>query len=383
VSELLLDVTRLVGRRLKQRLPTGIDRVCLAYVEKYRSSARAVIQTGSFGTILSRSASESLFSLLLAPTAPFLREAAVSVGRSLLTAGAEASVAGSFVLNLGHSGLERRPYAAWLKRKGLRPVFMVHDLIPLTHPEYCRPLEKARHGLRMRTVLKSATGILTNSSGTLAALSNFAVQENLTLPRAVVAPLAGARLPAPSAERPVREPYFVMLSTIEPRKNHWTILHVWRRLVEQLGDRAPRLVVIGQRGWECENVVDLLERSESLRGVVLERPRCSDQELATYLHHAQALLFPSLAEGYGMPLVEALAAKVPVIASDLAVFREIAADAPDYLDPLNGASWADRIEAFSGALSPARAAALTRLERFTAPSWATHFNRFEALLGQL
>jgi len=383
VPELLLDVTRLVGRRLKNRLPTGIDRVCLAYVEKYRSSARAVIQTGRFGTILSRPASDALFSHLLAPAAPFAREVATSVARSVLTPSAQASVAGSFVLNLGHSGLEREACAAWLKRKGLRPIFMVHDLIPLTHPEYCRPLEKTRHGLRMRTVLKTATGILTNSCGTLTNLSQFALQEGLILPRAVVAPLAGATLPAPSAERPVREPYFVMLSTIEPRKNHWMILQVWRRLVEQMGERAPRLVVIGQRGWECENVVDLLERSEPLRGVVLERPRCTDQELATYLHHAQALLFPSLAEGYGMPLAEALTAKVPVIASDLAVFREIAADAPDYLDPLNGASWAERIESFSGTASPARQSALARLEQFTAPSWANHFNRFEALLGQL
>src|SRR5580698_988440 len=99
----------------------------------------------------------------------------------------------------------------------------------------------------------------------------------------------------------ISEPYFVILGTIEPRKNHWLLLQVWRRLVERLGDRTPRLVVIGQRGWECENAVDMLERCEELRGVVTELPACPDVELTSYLRHARALLFPSFAEGYGMP----------------------------------------------------------------------------------
>lgn len=67
------------------------------------------------------------------------------------------------------------------------------------------------------------------------------------------------------------EHYFVVLGTIEPRKNHLLLLQVWRQLIEELGLAAPRLVIIGQRGWECEQVVDLLDRCEVLRGVVLEK----------------------------------------------------------------------------------------------------------------
>jgi glycosyltransferase involved in cell wall biosynthesis len=381
VSDLLLDVTRLVGRRLKQRLPTGIDRVCLAYVAKYQTSARAVLQKGRFGLTLSRAASESLFSLLLEPQAPFAREAAALLARSLCTH--QAVRRGSFVLNLGHSGLEQPRYAEWLRAQGLRPIFMVHDLIPVTHPEYCRPLEKMRHERRMQTVLQCAAGVLTNSAGTLQELSAFAHRQGLSLPPTRIAPLAGAALPEPSALRPLAEPYFVMLSTIEPRKNHWTVLHVWRRLVEELGSKAPRLVVIGQRGWECENVVDMLERCESLRDMVIEKPHCTDAQLATYLHHAQALLFPSLAEGYGLPLIEALSLNVPVIASDLSVFREIAGNTPEYLDPLNGASWAQRVRAFCDPADGAREAQLQRIAAFKAPTWAGHFHQFETLLGQL
>jgi glycosyltransferase involved in cell wall biosynthesis len=183
--------------------------------------------------------------------------------------------------------------------------------------------------------------------------------------------------------RPVKGPYFVFLSTIEPRKNHWLLLHVWRHIIKDLGPAAPRLVVIGQRGWECENAVDMLERCEPLREMVIERAGCSDAELVNYLHHAQALLFPSFTEGYGMPLVEALSLGVPVIASDLPVFAEIAADVPDYIDPLDGRRWREVIEAYSTPQSGPRSAQLERIRRFSVPAWSGHFARVDAFLGQV
>jgi glycosyltransferase involved in cell wall biosynthesis len=174
-----------------------------------------------------------------------------------------------------------------------------------------------------------------------------------------------------------------MLGTIEPRKNHWLLLQVWRRLIAGRGGQSPRLVIIGQRGWECENVADLLERCEPLAGMVTELPACTDADLATWLHHACALLFPSFAEGYGMPLVEALSRGVPVIASDLPVFREIAGDVPDYLDPLDGKGWMARIEAFADPVSPLRAAQLKRLAGYSAPTWSAHFQVVEQFLERL
>src|SRR5258706_1574168 len=216
----------------------------------------------------------------------------------------------------------------------------------------------------MRNALTMARGIVAISQDTLDRFRQFAGEAGLPCPPAIVAPLApGVPSHAPGP-RPIPGPYFVVLGTIEPRKNHWMLLQLWRRLIERRGAAAPRLVVIGQRGWECENVVDLLERSEPLRGFVFERNACGDQELATYLHHAQALLMPSFAEGYGMPVVEALAAGVPVIASDLAVFREIAGAVPEYADPLDGRRWLELIEDYSGAPSARRDAQRARIAGF-------------------
>jgi glycosyltransferase involved in cell wall biosynthesis len=380
---MLIDVTRLLGRFNKGRLPTGVDRVCLAYIRQYGASARVFLYNGGCGWVLSHRASQDLFALLLEPVEAFFRTAACIMAKSPLLPLPKWKSAGCLLFNIGHSGLERPGYARWLMSKQVRPIFMVHDLIPITHHEFCRCGEHERHTARMQNVLKTAAGIVTNSQATLEALSAFADASGCALPPTIAAPLGSApflHIPGP---RPIPEPYFVMLGTIEPRKNHWMALQVWRRLVERHGGAVPRLVVIGQRGWECENVLDLLERCDLLRGVVTELTNCSDAALVTYLHHAQALVFPSFVEGYGLPLIEALSLGVPVIAGDLPVFREIAGDVPEYLDPLDGMGWMTCIEDYRLPESPRRAAQLQRMSRFTPPTWHSHFEILETMLEQL
>ena len=174
-----------------------------------------------------------------------------------------------------------------------------------------------------------------------------------------------------------------MVGTVEPRKNYTLILQLWRSLAARLGPATPKLVLVGQRGWECENTVDLLERSPLLQDVVIEHQRCSDVDLAALRRQARALLFPSFVEGYGLPLAEALEAGVPVIASDLPVFREFAADIPEYIDPLDGRRWAEVLSDFTAPNSPMRAAQLLRLSSFRPYSWNSHFETLESLFSQI
>jgi glycosyltransferase involved in cell wall biosynthesis len=381
MQAVLIDVTRLIGRLLKGRLPTGVDRVGLAYVQHYRQRSRAVIRLVGRNFVLPKTESDKLFQWLLAPNGR--HNALALVFKGLLLGWDTQRVAGSFLINAGHSGLEKTAYPKMLKRQQVRPLFVVHDLIPISHPEYCRAGERERHITRMNNALTAASGIIANSQATLNELSAFAASIGRAMPPSVVALLAPGMFGIFPGERPMAQPYFVILSTIEPRKNHWMMLQLWRGLVERFGQAAPRLVVIGQRGWECENVVDLLERCEQLKGFVTELHACSDAELVTYLHHAQALLFPSFAEGYGMPLVEALTLGVPVIASDLPVFKEIAGDIPEYLDPLDGKRWSELIIEYANQNSQLRDAQLKRMADFCVPTWAEHFATVDGFLDTL
>lgn len=381
MREILIDVTRLLGRFMKGRLPTGVDRVGLAYVQHYGPRARAVVRWGGCSFVLPEAESGRLFQWLLAPNGRL--NVATLIAKGLFLAWNGQRVDGCYLFNTGHSGLELAAYPAMLRKQKVKPLFVVHDLIPITHPEYCRAGERERHVVRMNIVLGLAGGVITNSQATLNELASFADSAGQPMPPAVAALLAPGMLGISPGVRPMAPPYFVMLGTIEPRKNHWLLLQLWRGLVERLGEEAPRLVVIGQRGWECENVVDMLERCERLKGFVIERPGCPDADLVTYLCHAQALLFPSFAEGYGIPLVEALGLGVPAIASDLAVFREVAGEIPEYVDPLDGKRWSELIMEYARPDSPVRGAQMARLGGFKAPTWAEHFAKVDALLEQL
>jgi len=383
VAPILIDISRLLDRRLLGRNPTGIDRVSLAYLHHYRSQACAVLCLGSRTFTLSRHDSERCFDLLLGARPG----GAPAILRSWVNAMARGwwrnGVDGHLLFNTGHVGLEQPWYAAGLRKSGARLVCVVHDLIPITHPEYCRPGRRERHIERMRNVARFASGVIVNSHHTMRTLETFCRKSGLQLPRTVVAPL-GTNLPAQAPDRASeKEPYFVMLGNIEPRKNHWMLLQLWRRLVDQRGAAAPRLVVIGQRAWECENVVDLLDRCEQLNCFVVEHAGCGDDELVNTLRHARALLYPSFAEGFGLPIAEALSLGVPVIASDLCVFREFAGDVPDYADPLDGRHWLELIEEYMRPDSALRAAQIARMPAFIAPTWAQHFERIDGLVADL
>jgi glycosyltransferase involved in cell wall biosynthesis len=235
----------------------------------------------------------------------------------------------------------------------------------------------------MRTILSTAVGVIGNSQATLDELAGFANGERLPVPPGLAAWLGSDALPKPTERQVPDRPTFVILGTIEGRKNHLMLLQLWSRLIDRLGSAAPRLLVIGQRGWEADPVFEILDRSDKLRGHVVELNHCSDEELAVQLASARALLFPSVVEGFGLPLVEALRMGVPVIASDVPVFREIGANIPTYLDPRDDRGWESAIMEYSKDSSVARAAQLDRIKGFKAPTWPDHFERVETWLRTL
>lgn len=380
VAPYLINVTRLLVQLWVGQMPTGIDRVCLAYVAHFATRSLAVVHVRhglfAYSAFLSRADSAELFERLLKPGEHFRRWLVFFLIKVAFTSWRRPSVRGCIYLNVGHMGIGVDGYGPWLERLGVRPVFFVHDLIPITHSEYCAPQAKAKHVARIENVLSRGVGVITNSRASLESLRQFADKHALPMPLAVPA-LLGIDFLRPEAasglSRPIAEPYFVVVSTIEGRKNHLLLLKIWRRLAEQLGQDAPRLVVIGRRGWEAESAMDLLDRCEVLQGIVIEKPACRDVELINHLQHAQALLFPSHIEGFGLPLAEALSLGTPVIASDLAVFREIAHDIPEYIDPLDGMRWLTMVQDYACVGSVSRSQQLARMVGYQPPSWAEHF----------
>jgi glycosyltransferase involved in cell wall biosynthesis len=392
---IVLDLSRLISRA-GRATPTGIDRVELAYARHLiaHDAAASFAATTPWGGLgpLPRPAAEKFVAAVAqawrgertAPAAAWLRATAVRHGGRSLHARLRQAAGGSIYLLVSHHHLERRRLLARLKQRGRAGfVALVHDLVPIDLPEYARPGQDGIHRRRIETVAALADAVIVNSAATRAALQPWLDRAGRT-PLVLVAPF-GVDLPPLQAETAAatEPPYFIAIGTIEGRKNHLLLLNLWRRLAEESGAAAPRLVLVGARGWEAENAIDMLDRCPALRGLVIERNGLSDAETARLLRGARALLLPSFAEGFGFPLVEALAQGVPVLCSNIAALREAGGEAPDFLDPLDGLGWRAAIRDYSDAVSARREAQLRRLALWRPPRWQDHFAAVEELIAGL
>ncbi len=221
-----------------------------------------------------------------------------------------------------------------LRDAGLTIAILVHDIIPLTYPELSRPEPAARFGERMAMTARRADVVFhLTSIGMERWRAAFgpppAGQVHHVLP---LGPTGAA--PVPRAPGP--RPEFLALSTIEPRKGHDLLLDIWERFA---GAGAPRLHLVGRRGWHDQAFFGRLDAAVAT-GTVVEHPDLDDSAVRTLMARCRALLFPSLAEGYGLPLVEARSAGLPVIASDLPEFREIHGERVQYVPVSDRAAWA-------------------------------------------
>jgi glycosyltransferase involved in cell wall biosynthesis len=221
--------------------------------------------------------------------------------------------------------------------------------------------------------LRHASRVIVNSAYTEHELRAFASREGLPQPPVHVAHLglepafsAGEAFSGP-------RPYFVHVGTIEARKNLALLLTLWRRLEERLGDQTPSLVLVGRYGWENEAVLDHLERSPNLRGVVHQASNLSDVLLARLMRGARAVLAPSSVEGFDLPAVEARAMGLALIASDIAPHRELTPEA-ELVDPLDGLGWLAAIE--RATLKPPTVPAAR-----PASSWPAHFDIVARAIG--
>jgi glycosyltransferase involved in cell wall biosynthesis len=274
-----------------------------------------------------------------------------------------------------HAQLDQMRRFEWLARKKLRSVFFVHDAIPIEYPEFCSPGAYGRHVQRLMTVSKLASLAIVNSDESRRAVRRALADRGARAPDMEVVPLGvdDAFLGA-STQGPVnaQSPYFLYVGTIEPRKNLLFLLSVWRRLVERLGAGAPRLLLAGRRGWENENIVDVLERSRALAPFVAEVSDLTDGGLAALMAGAVALVAPSFAEGFGLPVVECLAVGTPAVVSDIAAHREVGSDMVLYADPVDGPSWISAIEMLMDPQARLSTEMRAKIARYRPMTWKAH-----------
>ncbi|WP_284246797.1 glycosyltransferase family 1 protein, partial [Methylobacterium haplocladii] len=303
-----VDLTRL-ATRLGHMSPTGIDRVELAYARHFlRAGGRAfgLVSTSLGPRVLDRESALRLAERVaqgwvedataeadpvyrrLTDAVPPSADASRTRGRAEAVlrrleretwlraprgSRLDALPAGTVYLHVSQLRLERPERFRWLSaRPDIRAVFTIHDLIPIAYPEYCRPGEAHRHAVRLETVAGHAAHILVDTADVGDRLGRHFASRGLPERPITAAPLGIEPLFSKGAGglAPSGRPTFLACGTIEPRKNHLMLLNVWRRLSDRLGPGTPRLVIVGRRGWEVENVFAMRDRCPRLRGHVVE-----------------------------------------------------------------------------------------------------------------
>ncbi|GLS86174.1 glycosyl transferase [Cypionkella aquatica] len=376
----LLDLTRLMSRLGKGPM-TGVDRVEYAYLGQFLQMdtlCMGLARTALGFLLLDRAAMASLHAgsldigqndligRLAWRRDPARGRAEAALRRLAIARCSKRGLTrmlrrhlpqGTSYFSTGHANLDSRSLSQ-IRAAGLRIAVLVHDTIPLDHPEFARPDTVEPFRRKMQAVANHADLVIhttrsarTQTEAQLANLGRVPAGLTANLGVPVAQPIATSR-PA--------KPYFVTLGTIEPRKNHALLLDLWAQM-----PNPPGLLIIGGRGWSN---VEVFARLDALPpdSPIQHRAGLPDGEVAFLLQGAQALLFPSYAEGFGIPAVEAAALGTPVICSDLAVFQELLGEFAVYLDVTDSYSWMETIARLTKA-------EVTNRKVQQPPSWAEHF----------
>lgn len=265
-----------------------------------------------------------------------------------------------------------------LRERGVGVAAMVYDVLPLERPEWFVPPLVA---VFRRAVLAQAAGadlLLTNSEATARSLVvRVAAEGGLEAPPVAVVPLGGdavgAGAPGPGSGRDELPTelaggrFVLVVGTVEPRKNQAVILDAFEALVDSHPDL--HLVLVGRQGWDVGDVVQRLA-DHDLSGSRLHWVRdADDHQLAVLYRHAKVVAVPSHAEGFGLPVVEALRHGCPVVCSTAGALREVGGEAADYVGRDDVEGW---VEALGRHLDDPEhhAWALRRAAAYQVPTWA-------------
>lgn len=236
----------------------------------------------------------------------------------------------------GPSGIMHWTYPVPIHLLGWRNVYTVHDAIPLTSPDFS-PIDPVRHRRVLTAIAGCASGI-----ATVSAAAGAGIAAALTIDPTRIVDCGQAVLPGPigridDARLPL-DGYFLFCGSIEPRKNLTRLAAAWRA-----SGVATPLVIVGADGWQADAIVPELERAG-----VIRLPYLPAADLRALQAGARAFLFPTLAEGFGLPIIEAMALGTPVLTSNAGATAEVAGGAALLVDPTDTAAIAAAIRRLDG-----------------------------------
>lgn len=245
-----------------------------------------------------------------------------------------------------------------LRRHGVRLYFMVYDLLPITHAEMFVAGARPWFSHWLRTVAQMADGLICISRAVADELLAWLEHETIRRPDTLHIGYRhlGADLPREAAAQPLStaeaallaglpaRPSLLMVGTLEPRKMHGQALDAFELLWARGADAT--LLIVGKLGWKMGLLGERLRQHPEAGRRLFWLEQASDAMLLQLYARASALLAASVAEGFGLPLIEAAQHGLPLIARDIPVFREVGAGHAWYFSADGSEALADALQAW-------------------------------------
>ncbi len=218
-------------------------------------------------------------------------------------------------------------------------VATLYDAIPMVDPAMANPQFRALKNALMRKLASYADAVIAISTYAVAELvEHYHVDESRIrvihcgVDSAWLEPLQPAFIDQTLATYGLRPGYFLSVGTLQPRKNVERVVEAHARLPEDIRKQHP-LVVVGRPGWRCDELVETLRRKEAV-GEVRWLSNVADMfELRALYAAADTFVFPSLYEGFGLPVLEAFASGVSVVTSNTTSLPEVSMGIAYEVDP--------------------------------------------------
>ncbi len=231
------------------------------------------------------------------------------------------------------------------KHKRIKSLVTIHDLIPKIHPEFFGAWH-IHNANELLAGLTPETFVACVSESTQHDLLTWCPA--LTPERVSVIPLAADRQlfyqeTDPNKLQAVRRryqipeevPYFLSVSTLEPRKNVARTVEAFRQWVKAEPQSQAVLVLVGSKGWKLDQLLADIQRDTQLKGRLILTGYVADTDLAALYSGAQVFVYPSLYEGFGLPVLEAMQCGTPVVTSHSSSLPEVVGKAGFLVDPLS------------------------------------------------
>ena len=218
--------------------------------------------------------------------------------------------------------------------KNIKRVTVIHDLTVFLFPDYHVWISQYLQRKLLPRILKKADHIITNSANTTKDLIKFfpSVRNKTT---SIL--LGKDKSYKPHVDNDVlinykiKQPYILFVGTLEPRKNITTLITAFEDFKHQAGMKH-QLVLIGKKGWKSDCIFDAINQSY-YRKEIIWLDYVPKSELPIFYTMAEVFVYPSLYEGFGLPVLEAMACGTPVITSDISSLPEIGDSSVSYINP--------------------------------------------------